>query len=156
MKPQELAEFIRKAGKEQRVIESACPYIPEFFVSIAYASKFAMNQIREASKEVFTDFRRGREPIEQLNDEKLRSAYAEWIIKDWRGLTVEKLRQLIPGVETAEKTEGEKEIPYNHEIAVALLESSIEFENWVIGIATEIRNYSKIAEQKKKEIENLE
>lgn len=154
MKPQELAEYIRKAGKEQRVVEFSCPYIPEFYVSIAYASKFAMNQIREASKEVFTDFRRGRGEIERLNDEKLRDAYAEWIIKNWKGLTVDKLRQLIPGVAITGKAEVE-DIPYDHAIAVALLESSLEFENWVIDVATDIRHYSKIAEQKKKEIENL-
>ena len=155
MKPNELAQYIKKAGKEQRVVEFQCPYIPEFFVKIAYASKFAMNQIRDASKEAYTDFRRGREPIEKLNDEKLRNAYADWIIKGWRGLTLGKLSKLIPGIEAEREVEAEKDIAHSEDIAVALLENSIEFENWIIDIATNVENYSRIAEQKKTEEENL-
>jgi len=157
MKPNEIAEYIQKAGKTQRIVEFQCPYILEFFVSLAYASKFAMNQILEVSKEISTDFRsggRGQE-TERLNDEKLRNAYAEWIIKNWRGLTIKKLQTLIPGMKVEEKIDSNTDVPHSHEVAVALLENSIEFENWVISIATNLKNYTQIAEQKKKEFENL-
>lgn len=159
MKPNELAEQIKKAGRAQRVIEFQCPYIPECFVSLVFANRFVLNQIREAAREVFTN-PRTRLQEERFNDVKLRAAYAQQIIQDWKGLTYEKLQKLIPGLEVQDER-GEKkidlkeEIPFSAEIAVALLSESIEFENWVIEIASNVDNYSNIAEQKKKETENL-
>ncbi len=58
-----------------RVTRLLCPYIPEFYVKIAYASKFVMNNIREIARESVTNFRT-REKEEKLNDEKLRKEYA--------------------------------------------------------------------------------
>lgn len=158
MKANDLAEQIKKAGRAQRVIEFQCPYIPECFVSLVFANRFVLNQIREAAREVFTN-PRTRLQEERFNDVKLREAYAQQIIQDWKGLTYEKLQKLIPGLEV--KDENEKavdlkaEVPFSAEVAVALLSESIEFENWVIEIASNVDNYSRIAEQKKKESENL-
>jgi len=158
MKANELAEQIKKAGRQQRVIEFKCPYIPECFVSLAFANRFVLNQIREAAREVFTN-PRTRLQEERFNDEKLRAAYAQQIIQDWKGLTYEKLQKLIPGLEVKDENgkavDLKAEVPYDTEVAGALLSESLEFENWVIDIASNVENYSHIAERKKKEIENL-
>ena len=159
MKAIELAEQIKKAGKIQRVIEFQCPYIPECFVSLAFANRFVLNQIREAAREVFKNPRTGLQE-ERFNDEKLRAAYAQHVIQDWKGLNYEKLQKLIPGLEI--KDEAGKpvalkdDVPFDTGVAAAMLNASIEFENWVIDIASTVDNYSNIAEQKKKETENLE
>ena len=159
MKPNELAEQIKKAGRQQRVIEFQCPYIPECYVSLAFANRFVLNQIREAAREVFTN-PRTRLQEEKFNDVKLREAYAVNVIQGWRGLTYERLQQLIPGLEVQDER-GEKkidlktEVPFDTTVAVALLSESLEFENWVIEIASNVDNYSHIAMQKKKETENL-
>jgi len=149
----DLASLIRKAGKSQRVAEFLCPFAPEFYVTIAYASKFVLNQIREVSRTIQTNFRT-REREERLDDDKLRKEYARQIIVNWRGLTGEKLQKLVPGIEI-KKSDLDKEIPYTQEVAISLLEVSMEFENWVIDICTNVENYSHIAEQKEKEQENL-
>jgi len=158
MKPNELAEQIKKAGRQQRVIEFQCPYIPECYVSLAFANRFVLNQIREAAREVFTN-PRTRLQEEKFNDAKLREAYAVNVIQAWRGLTYEKLQQLIPGLEVKDEAgksvDLKADVPFDTTVAVALLSESLEFENWVIEIASNVDNYSHIAKQKKKESENL-
>jgi len=158
MKAIELAEQIKKAGKIQRVIEFQCPYIPECFVSLAFANRFVLNQIREAAREVFKNPRTGLQE-ERFNDEKLRAAYAQHVIQNWKGLTYEKLQKLIPGLEIKDDAGKpvalKDDVPFDTGVAAAMLNASIEFENWVIDIASNIDNYSSIAEQKKKETENL-
>jgi len=159
MKAIELAEQIKKAGKIQRVIEFQCPYIPECFISLAFANRFVLNQIREAAREVFKNPRTGLQE-ERFNDEKLRAAYAQHVIQSWKGLTYEKLQKLIPGLEIKDDAGKpvalKDDVPFDTGVAAAMLNASIEFENWVIDIASTIDNYSNIAEQKKKETENLE
>ena len=152
-----LAEWIRKAGKEQRVVEFQYPFVPDFYVKVAYASKSILSQIREASKEFVSDLRT-RVKEERLNDEKLRREYAMRVIKDWRGLTGAKLPKVVPGIVLqfeGGEVKADADIPYSVDIAVALLEVSIEFENWVLDMATNIENYSKIAEAKEVEYKNL-
>ena len=180
MNPNELAEFIKKAGRTQRVIEFECPFVEDFHVQIAYANKFTMNQIYDAARETKADYRT-QVPIDRLNREKLRDAYAEELTLGWKGLTVAKLQDIIPGLRVdltkekmvklfpkltseieAAKTDADLqkviqkvEVPFAHALAVSMLEVSLEFENWVLFTATEIKNYSVIGEQKKAEIENL-
>jgi len=152
-KNQSLGSLIRKAGKAQRTLEFKCPYVPDFFVNLTYTSKFVLNQLREISREVHTNLRT-REKEERLNDDKLRKAYAQMIIRGWRGLTAKKLLYLLPDLEVA-KEDLEKDIVYTQEICVAILESSLEFEAWVIDVAMDLTNFQPVAELKEKEYENL-
>lgn len=158
LKPNELAEQIKKAGKTQRIVEFQCPYIPDFYVSLAFCNRFVLNQIRETAREVYTN-PRTRVQEERFNDTKIRTSYAEQIIQEWKGLTGEKLQRLIPGLELKEEDgkpiDLKREISFSTIIAVTLLSESIEFENWVYDIAGNIDNYSPIAKQKKLEKENL-
>lgn len=155
MKPEELAAFIRKAGKAKRILEFEFPYVPDFYVKLAYASKFIMTQMNEVAREIYRDTRTGREE-ERFNNEKLRTEYAKHIVMGWRGLTVESLAKLLPGMVVKGDTDLKQEVPFSREITEAILEVSIEFENWVVNVACNIKNYSVIAQQKEKETENLE
>lgn len=148
----EFVGLIKKAGKAQRVGEFQCPYVKDFYVKIAYASKFVMNQIRDAAKEVVSN-PRTREREERLNDEKLRKEYTRQLILGWRGLTVGTLAKIVPGA--ISDADQAKEIPFDIETAEAILEVSLEFENWVIDVATSVDNYTSLVEQKQKEAENL-
>jgi len=150
----DLSELVRKAGKDKRIIEFQCPYIPKFYVKIAFASKFVLGQIREISKEIFYDARtRVRE--EKLNDDKLRREYAKQIVIDWRGLTVDSLKKILPSLEVEKDVDVSKEILYSAELTIAMLEVSLEFESWILDIASNVENFVAIAEQKEKEKENL-
>jgi hypothetical protein len=149
-----LAAAIKKAGKAQRIAEFQFPFLPEVYFKISYASKFMLNQIREVAREVWTN-PRTRSQEERFNDEKLRAEYCRHIIRDWRGLTVGKLRKIVPGIDAGEGVTDETELGYSFDVASALLEVSLEFEGWVIDTATNVENYSKIAEIKADQLENL-
>jgi hypothetical protein len=153
-----VSDFIRKAGREQRIVEFKCPLTKdaEFFVKISYASKFILNQIRDASKESNMNYRT-RTTEEHLDDDKMRREYARQIIRDWRGLTSGVIKQIVPGAKLLVEGLGKDTdaVPYDIETAISLLEVSIEFENWVLDTATNIANFSQIAETKEKEYANL-
>ena len=148
----DLVGLIKEAGRTQRVNEFECPYVDGFYVKLAYASKFILNQIREVAREVAFTRTGARE--ERLNEKKIREHYVRYVIKGWHGLTVGKLRKLLPSLEISGDDEN-KEVPFSPEIAEALLEYSLEFDNWVASVSGELSNFAS-PEQKEKEFENLE
>jgi len=147
-----LVSEIEKAGKTKRVGKFKFSYVEDCFVEIAFASKFIMNQMREASREFVTV--RGRDQEERLNDDKLREQYAKRIILGWKGLTGRKLVKFMPGI-TVAAADLEKEIPYDPSIAMALLKFSIEFENFCISISNEIKNFEELDQEKVAEEKDL-
>jgi len=155
METKDFAGLIRKAGKAQRSGEFSCPYIKDFKVEIAYASKFVLNQIREVAREIHGNPRTGQKE-EKMNEDKLRDEYARQIIRDWKGLTPAKLVDILPGLVEYNEDDKDREIEFGHDVAVALLESSLEFEAWIIDIATEVQNFKHVAERQEKAEENLE
>jgi len=160
IKVEDLGAFIKKAGESQRVSEFQYPFASTFFVSVAYASKFLLNQIREASKETFMN-PRTRQSEDRINEDKLRNEYARIIMKGWRGLTVKVLNLLVPGLDIVMEKEGgvaaelDVEIPYDQALANVIMRNSLDFESWIIDIATNSSNYTRIAEIKKEQLENL-
>jgi hypothetical protein len=152
---QELVSWIKKAGESERVLEFQYPYVPNFFVKVAYASKHVLQQIREECKETFFNTR-SRTQEEKLNDEKMRKAYARQIIQGFRGLTLGGLQKIVPGTGVdQENVSLDTPVEYTEELAEVLIQVSIDFENWVIDIATNVENFSKVALKKKEQLENL-
>lgn len=162
----DFAKYIRKAGKTERTKEFE--YSDGFFVKLAYASKFIWNQIREASRNTKFDPNTRREE-EQWDEPKSRREYALRVIQGWSGLTVERMNALIPGFfdvtkeGLAEKGQTktdeeikEIEVEYDEDTANAIMDSSIDFENWVFDTAQKTKNFQDVAERKQKEYENLE
>jgi len=145
---------IQKAGKTKRTIEFSCPYIKDFFVSITYANKMVLQEIRDASREVRFD-PRTRERQEELNEGKLQEQYATKLVAGWRGLTPKNLRKLVPGLAVDDK-DLDTNIPYSKEVAMAIFDNSLEFTAWVDSTATTIENYSVVEKKQTKELENLD
>jgi len=156
IKQEDLAGWIRKAGKRERVVELQYPYagLNDVFVSIGYASKFILQQIREAAKEFYMN-PRTRQQEERLNDEKLKKEYAAFIIKGWRGMTVERLRKLVPTLEVDAAVDPTTEVPYSQDVALSIMEVSMDFETWIIDSAQNVENFARVAEAKKEQYENL-
>jgi len=152
---EQIAGYIEKAGKSQRVVEMECPYVKGFFVKIAYLSKFLLNQISELSRERGKNPRTGTSET-RFNEEKLREGYVNYIVLDWRGLTFAGLRQLLgDSTKIEEGIDVNKEILYDKKLAFQLLSFSIEFENWVVSVTNDIEVYSAVGKQKKEEFDNL-
>lgn len=151
----DLIGWIKKAGESERVLEFQYPFVSNLFFLVAYASKHVLQQIREECKESFFNTRT-RQPEERLNEDKMRKAYSRLIIRGWRGMSLAKLQQIVPGVvPDREGISPEIEVPYEEELAAVLIQYSIEFENWVIDVATNVSNFSSVALKKKEQLENL-
>jgi hypothetical protein len=151
MDNKKLAGMIRKAGKIQRTAEFECPYAKGFFVEITYASRMVLQEIRDASQEIGYNT---REREERLNEDKLNNEYVDKIIQGWRGLTPKKLAKIIPGVDYDENN-ADTEIKFSRDVALALLETSLDFNAWVVDTAGETENFSEINQKKDEEYENL-
>ncbi len=88
--------------------------------------------------------------------ERFKKYLAENIIKTWDGLTYERLNKLVvldteklkdAGIKPADLFEA------TDENKIELLDSSVDFDNWVSDMIKEVQNFAE--EQKKKEFENL-
>jgi hypothetical protein len=90
-----------------------------------------------------------------LNEDKLREQYATKLISGWRGLTPRKLQKILPGLTVADE-EMDNDVPYTKEIAIALLDSSLEFTAWVDSIATTVENFTAVEKKQEEELENLD
>jgi len=154
MDTKELIGVIGKAGKVQRTNEFECPEIPGFWVTIAYASKFVVNQIREESEEVRSNARTKEREV-HYNEDKIRDQYSKRIIIGWRGLTVEALKGLLPGLESSDADKN-KNVEFSSAIAKALMDNSLEFEDWVFIVCQTLRNFKHVVDKKTEEFENLD
>lgn len=171
VKIKDLAGMIQSAGKAQRVVTSECPWIEGFMVKIAFVGKFLMDQMRDRAREFWTNPRTGQRE-ERFSNVKIREGYADHVILGWEGLTVDGLKTLLPGLELGDDIErikkifpdleiknkkdvGKAPVPFDKELVLALLETSLEFETWVVSVATDLKNYSEIGERKEAQQENL-
>lgn len=154
MNNKNLINAINKAGKAKSTVEFSCPYIRDFYVRITYANAMILQEIRDASREVRFD-PRTRERQEELNEDKLREQYATKLISGWRGLTARKLKKLLPELTVADE-ELDRDISYEKELTIAILEGSLEFSAWVDSVATSIENFTAVEKKQEEELENLE
>jgi len=154
METERLAEWIQKAGKKEKISEFQYPFADDVYVELAYASKFVFQQIREVAREMFTN-PRTRQQEERLNEDKLRTEYAKHVVKGWRGLTVKKLKIMIPCFGPEGEFTEETEIPFSIAVSRAIMEVSIDFESWILDTASNVQNFAHVAERKKEQLENL-
>jgi len=148
----ELISAIKKAGASEKVVEFQYPYMTDVFFKLAYASKQLLKGITDEARENFFNTRT-RQQDDRINDEKFNRASARQLIKDWRGLTVGRLRKIVVGLEVA--GDEAQEIPYDEELSFVMMDNSIDLQLWVVNAATDVSNYAKIAEVKKEQYENL-
>jgi len=173
LEKKDIGSWISKAGKTEQIKEFQYAYIKDFFVDVAHASRFTLNQIRQLAAEEYTD-RRTRTKEEKLNEDKVNMGYAERIVKGWRGLTVKGLDELIPGtlaeaeLQFAEqkKKDPEFKIPpredilkveveFSVETAFEIITNSVDFMSWILDMSGNSEHYSLVAVKKQAEYENL-
>jgi len=175
LEKKDIGSWISKAGKSEQVKEFQYPYSKTklFFVEIAFASRFTLNQIRQGAVEEFTD-RRTRTKEERLNEDSVNMGYAERIIKGWRGLDVKGSDELIPGTldeavfqfEEQKKKDptfvvpsrediGKTEVEFSVDTAFNIISNSVDFMSWILDISGNAEHYSRVAAKKQEEYENL-
>lgn len=150
---QELISAIKQAGKAEKVVEFQYPYVPSVFMLISYASKQLLKQITEEAKESFFNVQT-RQQEDRINDEKFNRAAARELVKGWREMKIKDLKTILAGRGEI-KGAPDQDVPFDEELAFTLMDASLELQAWVINVATNVTNFSKIAEKKADELKNL-
>ena len=127
-----------------KVTEVEFPDIEGFTVNICYLSRDRLMKIRNGAL-VYKYNKRTRQREEEVDNDKFLEAYAEAVIKGWRGLTIKALGQLLP-VDTS-KSDPKQEIPYTAEDALYLLRNSTIFDQFITDTINDFDNFDKSAKE---------
>jgi len=115
-----------------------------FSVKVATLSRQEMGKLRKACVTSSVD-RRTQIPIETLDEEKFIRLFAEKIIKDWKGLTLEYLESLIL-IDIGE-ADLQEELKFTLENAEVLINSSKEFDDWLNEVVFNLDNFRSPTEE---------
>lgn len=136
-------------NKEART-EIEYPDIDGFKVQLAYLSREELTKIRtKCLVYKFNKASRAREEV--VDSDKFLKEYATKAVLGWSGLKVKDLPSLYPA--NIEGMNPEDDVPYDSEDALVLLQTSVDFDQFVTDAMSDLDNFNK--EEEKKEIKNL-
>lgn len=111
-----------------------------FSVEVVNLSRKELTNLRKSC--VTQKFERSsREKVEILNEEKFVREFTKKVVKNWKGLTLENLSQLML-IETG-GLDLKEELDYTEENAQALVENSTEFDTWLNEVIFDLDNFRK-------------
>lgn len=121
-----------------KAVEVEYPGMPGFKVSVSYLSREVLLKIRKnTTKSVF----KGRQVVEEPNDEAFLEQYVEAAIKGWTGFKLRYVEQLVP-VDISEQ-DKEEELEYTKENALMLMKNSSDFDNYITSVVSDLGKFSK-------------
>lgn len=114
------------------------PGLPGFEVEVANLSRKELLNLRK--KCTYQKFNRKSHTIEdKLDDEKFVKEFTKATVRNWKGLTLDNLQNLI--LIDTEGKDMEEELPFTTENAEILVNSSTEFDQWLNEVAFDISNF---------------
>lgn len=126
-----------------KAVEVDFPGFDGFKLNLSFMSRDTLISIRKkATKTTF----KGRQTADELDDKLFLKLYTEAAIKGWSGFKFAYLEQLAP----AEIADDQKDdlLPFSVENAVALMESSQIFDNFISETVSDLSAFSKGSSQK--------
>ena len=127
------------------------PGLDGFEVELANLSRKELLSLRKRCTEnKFNRKTRGFE--ESLNDEKFVKEFTESTVKNWKGLKLSYLEDLL--LVDISKESPDTELPYSEENAQQLVENSSEFDNWLNEVVFDLDNFR--SEESKKNIKEAD
>lgn len=114
------------------------PGISGFEVELATISRPALMKLRKSCMHSKFD-KKLRAPIEQLDEDKFISEFARATIKDWKGLTLGKLEDLLP-IDLKGQS-PDTDVPFSLADAELMLKHSPDFETWVNDSVFDLDNF---------------
>jgi hypothetical protein len=124
-------------------VEVEYPGFPDFKINVNFLSRETLINIREKSTK--TTFK-ARQGSEELDDKLFLKLYVEACIKGWSGLKLAYLEQLAPV--DMDGLDAETELPFSNEEALALMQSSANFDAFISETVTELTNFTKVSTKK--------
>ena len=125
------------------------PGLDGFEVELANLSRKELTSLRK--KCTINKFnRKTRQFEDELNDEKFVEEFTRSTVKNWKGLKLEFLQDLL--LVDLEGQDSTKEMEFSETNAQVLVENSSEFDNWLNEVVFDLENFrTKIKEKAKKE-----
>ena len=120
------------------------PGCPGFEVKVANLSRKELIALRKRCVQTKFD-RKTRQPEEILNEEKFIREFSEATIKDWKGLKLKYLEDLLL-VDLA-SNDPNTTLPYDADQAEILVQNSTEFDTWVNEVVFDLANFRRGAER---------
>ena len=129
------------------------PGLDNFEVELANLSRKELLAVRKRCTEnKFNRKTRGFE--ESLNDEKFVKEFTESTVKNWKGLKLSYLEDLL--LVDISKESPDTELPYSEENAQQLVENSSEFDNWLNEVVFDLDNFRSTEPTKNtKEVDDI-
>jgi len=117
--------------------------IDGFSVEVVNLSRKELTSLRK--KCTTTKFnRRTRQPEENLDEDKFVTEFSNASIKNWKGLTLEKLQDLLL-IDIGDQ-DPKNELEYSQENAETLVSNSSEFDTWLNEVVFDLDNFRSKSE----------
>ncbi len=114
------------------------PGLRGFEVEVCSIPRAQLIKLRKAC--MITKFdRKTKQPVETLDEEKYVSEFTKAAVKNWKGLTLEKLEQLMLVDISGQK--ADTEVPFSVEDAEMLVSNSGDFDNWLTEAVFDLENF---------------
>lgn len=120
------------------------PGCPGFEVKVANLSRKELIALRKRCVQTKFD-RKTRQPEEILNEEKFIREFSEATIKDWKGLKLKYLEDLLL-VDLGDNNPNTT-LPYDADQAEILVQNSTEFDTWINEVVFDLANFRRRAER---------
>lgn len=121
------------------------PGLDGFEVELANLSRKELVALRKrCTQNKFN--RKTRAFEESLDDNKFVKEFTSATVKNWKGLQLSFLEDLV--LVDLQGQDGKKEMEYSDENAIQLVENSSEFDNWLNEVVFDLENF-RTAEQGK-------
>lgn len=114
------------------------PGLSGFEVEVANLSRKELLNLRKTC--TYQKFNRKSHTTEdKLDDEKFVKEFTKATVRNWKGLTLDNLQNLI--LINTEGKDMDEELPFTSENAEILVNSSSEFDQWLNEVAFDISNF---------------
>ena len=114
------------------------PGLEGFEVELANLSRKELTSLRKRC--TINKFnRKTRQFEDELNDEKFVVEFSRATVKNWKGLKLGYLEDLL--LVDLKGQDKEKELDYTEENAIQLVENSSEFDNWLNEVVFDLENF---------------
>lgn len=116
------------------------PGCPGFEVKVANLSRKELIALRKRCVQTKFD-RKTRQPEEILNEEKFIREFSEATIKDWKGLKLKYLEDLL--LVDLGANDPNTTLPYDADQAEILVQNSTEFDTWINEVVFDLANFRR-------------
>lgn len=119
------------------------PGCPGFEVEVCNLSRKEIGNLRKRCISQKFD-RKTRQMVEDLDEEKFVVQFSKATIKNWKGLKLKYLEDIL--LVDISSQDPEDELGYDSEQAEVLVSNSTEFDNWINEVVFDLANFRRVGD----------